>query len=183
MSLVVVIAQDAKRWQARLEASGLTGETIAVDVDFHISELADVVIDAIRALGPEPREISVVVGVGAGGRAAQLMALAGRSAALVLVDGLTHRFAEPVDVIAARMEWMRRRVDGELPPVPRIESRSFAERAAAAVGVPTLVVETTGSESPSEVVDALVAAFPKATLRRVGGAEEAGAEVVSWIGA
>ena len=183
MSLVVVIAEDAAGWQSRLKEAGLNDEVLQVEVARSINELADVVIDVIRALGPEPQEISLVVGVGAGGRAAHLLALGGRSAALALVDGLTHRFADPAEVIASRMEWMRSRVAGDLPDVPRIESRSFAERAAAAVGVPTLVVETAASQSTPEVVESVIGAFPKATLVRVDDTDEAAGRVVAWMGA
>lgn len=183
MPLVVVIAEDAKQWQSRLEAAGWAGDTVAVEVNRDINELADVVIDAIRALGPESAEITNVVGVGPGGRAAQLLALAGRSAGLVLVDGLTHRFAGPAEVIGARMEWMRQRVGGDLPPVPRIESQAFAERAAGAVGVPTLIVETPESQSAPEVVETVVGAFPKVTHVQVDDDEEAAGRVVSWMNA
>ena len=181
MPLVVVIAKDAKGWQAQLEAAGLAGEIVPVEVERDINELADVVIDVIRALGPEPREISTIVGVGPGGRAAQLLALAGRCAGLALIDGLTHRFADPAEVIGARMEWMRDRVGGEFPPIPRIESQDFAERAAAAVGVPTVVVETSASQSVAEVVEKVVSAFPKASLIRANDSEEAAGHVVSWM--
>lgn len=180
---MVVVAEDPKQWQRILEASGWAGETLGVAVDSEITELADVAIDIVRALGDEAEGDFTLVGVGPGGRGAQLMALAGRATALVLVDGLPYRFAGPGGVIAERTEWMRRRVAGEFPAIPRIESRSFAERAAAAVGVPTLVVETPASGSPEEVVDAVVAAFPRSTLARVQSVEEAAAQVVSWMGA
>jgi pimeloyl-ACP methyl ester carboxylesterase len=178
---LVVVADDAKQWQERLEAAGWSGETVPVDVADEIAELADVVIDVVRTLGEMPPEIAAVVGVGRGGRAAQLMALAGRTARLVLVDGLTHRFAGPDEVIADRMEWMRSRVAGEFPPIPRVESRSFAERAAAEVGVPTLVVETSASASAPEVVDAVATAFRQATVVRANDEAEAAAQVASWL--
>lgn len=182
MSLVVVIAEGAKEWQERLEAAGWPGELLAVEVSRSINELADVAIDVVRALGPSgPTDIAAVVGVGAGGRAAQLLALGGRAEALVLVDGLTHRFASPSEVIGARMEWMLRRVDGDFPPIPRIESRAFTERAASAVPVPTLVVEGSSSGSSDEVVEAVLSSLAKGELVRIGDGEDAAKRVVSWL--
>ena len=176
---VVVIAEEAKRWQGLLEP---LGAVVPVEIDAEICELADATIDVVRALGEGfTGEITTVIGVGPGGRAAQLIALAGRASSLALIDGITHRFAGPTEVIAARMEWMRQRVAGEFPPIPRVESQAFAQRAAAAVRVPTLVVERSASQSPPEVVDVVVSAFPRAVLRRVDGDEEAAAQVASWI--
>ena len=181
MAVVVVIAGDAKRWQARLEAAGWSGETVAVDTAEEITELADVVIDVVRTLGDDPPEIAAVVGVEHGGRAAHLMALAGRAATLVLINGLPHRFAGPAEVIVERMEWMRRRVAGELPAIPRVESQSFAERAAGAVRVPTLIVETSASQSQPEVVTAVASAFGAGELTRVVDDEEAATAMASWL--
>lgn len=181
MAVAVVIAGDAKQWQARLEAAGWSGETVSVDAAEEITELADVVIDVVRTLGDDPPEIGAVVGVDHGGRAAHLMALAGRATRLVLIDGLPHRFSGPAEVIGERMEWMRRRVAGEFPAIPRVESQSFAERAAAAVRVPALVVETSASQSRPDVVDAVVSAFGSGELVRVVDHEEAAASVASWL--
>ena len=180
MAFTLVVAEEAKRWQARLAESGSGGEIAAVEVDREACELADAAIDVVRALGEQGRDISTVIGVGPGGRAAHLMALAGRASGLVLVDGLTHRFAQPAEVIAARMEWMRRRVAGDFPAIPRVESRSFAERAAAAVRAPTLVVESAASATPSTVAEAVAKAFPDATLVRVTDEAEAVTEILSW---
>ena len=181
MAVAVVIAGEAKQWQARLEAAGWSGETVAVDATEKITELADVVIDVVRTLGDDPPEIGVVVGVDHGGRAAQLMALAGRADTLVLIDGLPHRFAGPAEVIGERMEWMRRRIAGEFPAIPRVESQSFAERAAGAVRVPALIVETSASQSRPEVVDAVSSAFGAGELVRVVDDRAAATAVASWL--
>lgn len=178
---VVLVAEAAGEWQARFDAAGWAGRLITVEVAEETVELADPVIEIVRALGDTPPEVIAVIGVGPGGRAAQLFAVAGRARALVLIDGLPHGFAEPSEVIAERLAWMRLRVAGEHPPIPRVEGRSFAIRIAAAVTVPTLAVETRESKTPADLADAVVGACPSAVLARVGDRDEAAARVCAWM--
>ena len=65
-----------------------------------------VALDLLRAEAPDEL---VVVGVGHNGAAAQVLALGGRAAGLVLVDGLGGPWLGPVE-IDMRLREMRRRI-------------------------------------------------------------------------
>ena len=134
----------------------------------------------------------VVVGVGPSGWGAQLLALGGRAAALVLVDGIGGPWLSAPAAVAAEREWLRALADdpaaldpapagAPLDPrlrhgVPGQTDRGLALRAARAIPVPVLVVETVPADlallSPAEV-DEVVAAFPAGSLLRPGSASQA----------
>jgi hypothetical protein len=131
-------------------------------------ELADAAFVAVRTLadaGGDDRP--VVVGVGVNGWPAQILALGGRAAGLVLVDGLNGPYQGPVAATAAGREWLRALVDdpAALAPMPSGASldprlrhglrphgdRALAERSAAALTVPVLVIESPRSAlAPAE---------------------------------
>ena len=111
--------------------------------------------------------VELLVGVGKSGWAAQLMGAGGKAEAVALVDGLGGPWADPAAVIAEGAAWVRAIADDpdalEPPPpgrsdprlrhgVPPMRSRLMAERAAAALSVPVLVVET--PDSPLDSADA-----------------------------
>ena len=132
-----------------------------------------VALDLLRA--DAPREL-VVVGVGHNGAAAQILALGGRAAGLVLVDGLGGPWLGPVD-IETRQREMRRRIlttpaalsepapgadDPRATMVVGAADRGFAVRQAEAMPVPVLMIETPLSTTPD--TDDLAGHFTQATL-------------------
>jgi hypothetical protein len=144
---------------------------------------------------------AVVAGVGPSGWGAQLLALGGRAAALVLVDGIGGPWLPAPDAVAAERQWLRNLADdpdaidpapagAPLDPrlrhgVPGQTDRGLALRAAGAIPVPVLVVETRPPPrallSPGEV-DEMVAAFPAAELVRLEAAspEDVAHAVTEW---
>lgn len=124
-------------------------------------QLADAVFSQLALL----RELGegkppAVVGVGANGWAAQMVAVAGRAHFVVLVDGLGGPWMTPAEIVAAEVDLMRR-IAGEpaalgAPPAtgldPRLmhgilgqRSRSMAQRILAAMPVPVTVIESKAS--------------------------------------
>jgi pimeloyl-ACP methyl ester carboxylesterase len=153
-------------------------------------EIADVALFAFRALKAKGVvEPPVLVGVGAAGWAAHVMALGGRASALVLVNGLSTNWVGPVEAIAATSRWVREALEGEPSRlvIPRLESREFALRAAAAVTVPVLAVETPSSPSATALASRadVVRAFADATLVELDDDDpvEVARAVVEWTGA
>jgi pimeloyl-ACP methyl ester carboxylesterase len=168
-------------WRAAAVAAGWPGEVLAPDLPGHAGaapplggnyELADPAFVAARlSLDGTP----VVVGVGASGWAAQLLALGGRALALVLVDGLGAPWLEPRESVAARRRHIRALAgdDEAMSPPPRSShdprlrhalephaSRSMAARAMSALRVPVLVLETPSSATPPGDAHELGAACP-----------------------
>lgn len=136
----------------------------------------------------------VVVGVGHNGAAAQVLALGGRAAGLVLVDGLGGPWLGPVEIDARQRE-MRKRIlttpDAMSEPAPgasdpratmvvRAADRGFAVRQAEAMPVPVLLIET--SSSPTPDTDDLVDHFARATLKHIDALDtgRAASMVQSW---
>ena len=136
----------------------------------------------------------VVVGVGHNGAAAQILALGGRAAGLVLVDGLGGPWLGPVEIDTRQRE-MRRRIlttpaalsepasgasDPRATMVVSAADREFAVRQAEAMPVPVLVIETPSSPTPD--ADDVVGHFARATLARLDERDplRAARTVSSW---
>lgn len=187
-------ADGGNPWRAALTASGWDGRVVAPDLPGHGEsappvgghhELAQPAFDASRILaeaglqGARP----VVVGVGPNGWPAQLMALGGRASALVLVDGLGAPWLSPQEAVEAGRARLRALADdtaalaSHSPPGldPRLVhgphshgSRALAFRAAAAIGVPTLLIESPASPLPlHDRTDLLAAWAAPVDLREV----------------
>ena len=200
-------------WAEAFSDAGWSGAVHAPDLPGHAGEApplggsyngADpaltgaLVVAGLPAGGPPP----VVVGVRASGWGAQLLALGGRAAALVLVDGLGGPWLDGTAAVAADRAWLRRLADdpeavGPAPPgapldprlrhgVPPQADRGLAMRAAAAVPVPVLVLHTgvpgTGPLADGEADD-LSAAFRRSDVVRLGppaSLPEVARVVVEW---
>jgi len=164
-------------WRTAFESAGWPGPVLAPDLPGHgrqpapvdgAYELGDAALTAVRLLaeaGPG-QERPVVVGVGVNGWSAQILALGNRASGLVLVDGLNGPWADPATVIHAGRRWLRAIADdpAAVAPAPangldpRLRhgvaphrDRRLAERAAVALPVPALLVES--PESPVTAAD------------------------------
>lgn len=195
-------------WREALVVAGWSGPLIAPDLPGHAGtppptggnhELADPVLAVLPLLGPLGAERPIVVGVGANGWSAHLLALGGRAAGLVLLDGLGAPWLDPDAAVQAGIDELRGlradRAAMDAPPAdgldPRLRhgprphsSRTLAERAAAGTPVPTLLLESPASAaSPADRAD-LAARFPAgATVVAVPDtdATTAAAAVVEWV--
>ena len=159
-------------------------------------ELYDAAFAAADLLVDSPVEL--LVGIGRSGWAAELMGAGGRASAVALVDGLGGPWADPAAVIAEGAAWVRSIAHdpaalappppGQPDPrlrhgVPPMRSRVMAERAAAAVAVPVLLVETPASPLEPADVDELAARFAGgATVVRLETSEPAAVAdvVLGW---
>jgi pimeloyl-ACP methyl ester carboxylesterase len=166
-------------WPGRVMAPDLPGHNGAPPPVGGHYETGDAVYVALDLLRAETHDELVVVGVGHNGAAAQILALGGRAAGLVLVDGLGGPWLGPDDIDSGLRE-MRRRilttpaamsepgpgaVDPRATMVVGAADREFAVRQAEAMPVPVLLIETPSSPTPD--ADALVGHFPQATLTRL----------------
>ncbi|MEM9513264.1 MAG: hypothetical protein AAGA42_00275 [Actinomycetota bacterium] len=142
-------------------------------------DTGDAVVVALDVLRDVAHGDLLVVGIGHSGAAAQVLALGGRAAGLVLVDGLGGPWLEPGDVDAQRRA-LRRRVlstptalampdadtdDPRASMVVGVVDRAFAVQQAVAMPVPVLVVETPSSPTPD--APDMVACFGDATLQQL----------------
>lgn len=169
-------ASAGEPWRRALADAGWDGPILAPDLPGHGDapppigghhDLADPAFAAVRLLADAGLGTvrPVVVGVGAHGWPAQLVALGGRAQALVLVDGLGSPWRTPAKAMRRTRERLRGLTDdpAALAPFsgpgldPRLAyvlrphgSRSLARRAAAAMTVPTLVLESPASGTPDE---------------------------------
>lgn len=208
----VVVVHDAgderggAAWAAALEGAGWPGAVLHPALPGHgrapaprggAYELVDAAIHVLPVLAGLRPSLPVVLGVGASGWSAQLLALAGRAVGLVLVDGLGGPWQTPAASIGSQRAWMRGIADdpaavqpapdGELDPrlrhgIPRQTSPDLAARAAAALAVPVLVIETAASQVPAPDVRELVDRMPRGEL--VAGAGDPGevaALSVRWL--
>ena len=183
--------------------AGWPGRVLAPDLPGHNGvpppvggnyELGDAVYVALDLLRSEAGDELVVLGVGHNGAAAQILALGGRAAGLVLVDGLGGPWLGP-DEIDARLREMRRRIlatpgatsrppaggtDPRATMVVGAVDREFAARQAGAMPVPVLLVETPSSPTPD--ADDLAAHFPRATLTHLTSRDpdRVASDVRSW---
>jgi hypothetical protein len=133
----------------------------------------------------------VVVGEGWGAYAAELLAMAGRARALVLVDGLGGEWCDSDALIADQHRWLRALRDdrpawapvgGATPsPDPRLAhgfptvwDRAHTAARRATITVPVVAVETPRSPTPARERDARAAQFAAgAVVREVGQLEVA----------
>ena len=181
-------APGGGEWAAAF--AGWPGRVLAPDLPGHNGTppplgghhgTGDAVYVALDLLRTEPHDELVVVGVGHGGAAAQILALGGRAVGIVLVDGLGGPWLEPADLDARERE-MRRRIlttpaamstpapgadDPRATMVVGAADREFAVRQAEAMPVPVLVIETPSSPTPD--TDDLVGHFDRATLEHLDG--------------
>jgi pimeloyl-ACP methyl ester carboxylesterase len=142
-------------------------------------ETGDAVFVALEVLRTEACDELVVVGVGHNGAAAQILALGGRAAGLVLVDGLGGPWLGPVE-IDARARDMRRQIlttpaamaepaagtsDPRATMIGGSADRAFAVRQAEAMPVPTLLIETPASPTPD--TRDLAGHFAQVTVNRL----------------
>ena len=181
-------------WPGRILAPDLPGHNGAEPPVGGHYESCDAVYVALDLLRSEPPRELVVVGVGHNGAAAQILALGGRAAGLVLIDGLGGPWLEPAD-IERRQREMRRRilttraaisqpapgaVDPRATMVVGAADRAFAVRQAAAIPVPVLLIETRSSPTPD--TDVLVGHFANVTLTRLDAhdPDRTGPIVRSW---
>lgn len=179
-------------WPGRILAPDLPGHNGRPPPVGGQHETGDAVYVALDLLRAEtPREL-VVVGVGHNGAAAQILALGGRAAGLVLVDGLGGPWLEPVE-IDTRLREMRRRIlttpaamsepgsgaaDPRATMVVGAADRGFAVRQAEAMPVPVLLIETPSSPTPD--TDELVGHFTQATLAHIDARDPGRAARIVW---
>jgi pimeloyl-ACP methyl ester carboxylesterase len=185
-------APGGAEWAAAF--AGWPGQVLAPDLPGHHGtppptggqyETGDAVYVAIEVLRRAMPEDLLVVGVGHGGAAAQILALGGRAVGLVLVDGLGGPWLD-ADGIDARRREMRRRIlttpvalsappagadDPRATMMVRAADRGFAVRQAAAMPVATLLIETPASTTPD--ADELADHFDRAVLRRIDARDPA----------
>lgn len=163
-------------WPGRVLSPDLPGHNGAPPPVGGHYESGDAVYVALDLLRSDPPRELVVVGVGHNGSAAQVLALGGRAAGLVLVDGLGGPWLGAADIDAQRRDLHRRILATpaamvEPPPgaadpratmVAGAANREFAVRQAEAMPVPVLLIETPSSPTPDTGV--LAGHFAHATL-------------------
>lgn len=172
-------------WREALVGAGWEGLVAAPDLAGHgltpppvggHHELAQPAFDAPRLMaeagiqGQRP----IVIGIGAHGFAAQLLALGGRASGLVLVDGIGGPWRPATDAVVDARHRLRALADDQVALAhhlgpgldPRLAygphphgSRALALRVADAVTVPTLVVESSASPLPVGDRDDVLAAW------------------------
>jgi pimeloyl-ACP methyl ester carboxylesterase len=175
-------------WRAAFERCGWPGAVVAPDLPGHGAEaapvggayeLADAAFLGADLIAGSGLTSPVVVGVGVNGWAAQLLALGGLAGGVVLVDGLNGPWIDAVAATESSTRWHRSLVadpDAVAPPPvgvldPRLRhgvrphgDRDLAIRAAAALTVPVLVVESARSALTAAQRDEVVARMPLATV-------------------
>lgn len=190
-------------WKAAMAAARWKGETVAFDIPGHGDaeppmgghfDFVDPAFQAVTNLGIRLHDDRfVVVGVGASGWAATLLALADTAQALVLVDGVGAPFLS----IADRAERRRVRLQalvatagdpGDGPdtrwdhPVTTHHRLEIALEAAEELKVPTLLLESPASEATTEEIDQIVAAGKQIKVSSIADAspQAVAAAVVEW---
>ena len=167
-------AGGGRPWRDAFLDAGWRGEVLAPDLPGHAgaappdggnyeaSDSAYVLVPLLARLGGP----AVVVGVGVNGWTATLAGLAGTALAVVLVDGTGAPWTTPTDAIIRQRDWLRAvaadpdavasaPADAALDPrlrhgLPRHGSRRLAFRAAAALPVPLVLLESPSSAAPAE---------------------------------
>lgn len=205
MSRLLVIhdqgASGGGEWEEAFAA--WPGDVVAPDLPGHGAapapvgghhEVGDAVFALVDHLRPADTPQPVVVGIGANGHAARVLAVGGRASALVLVDGLGGPWLDVAGRNAA-LRSVRREIlstpaalaphtvgstDPRASMVLGATDRDHVVAMCAAVPVPTLVVETPASPTPDP--DEIVAAFRDASLVRIDGSSptEVADAVVAW---
>lgn len=173
-------------------AGAWDGEVVAFDLPGHRGApiptggayaRADVALYADRALRDAGLAgvPAVVLGDSSSGFGAELLAAAGRAAALVLIDGLGGPWATPADVFADAVRWCNEVAadpaalappagDVDVDPrlshgFPTVWERSFTEARRRSIAVPVLALETPASPTPPSEVDDRLKAFSGAAVR------------------
>ncbi len=154
---------DTAMWLAALRR---LDETADITVAEHGEGTAspntlDPAFSLARRLVAEPdAHYDAVVGIGSGGWSAHILALAGRADRLYVIDGLSGPFLAADDRAAARSAHLRARLfdNPTQPPRPH-HDLAVAEDAAAAMPVPTTIVETPLSPLERHEVEALAARY------------------------
>ncbi len=179
-------------WPGRVLAPDLPGHHGAPPPVGGQYETGDAVFVALEVLRAEDSDELVVVGVGHNGAAAQILALGGRAAGLVLVDGLGGPWLGPVE-IDTRAREMRRQIltttaamsdpapgapDPRATLVAGAADRAFAVRQAEAMPVPTLLIETPASSTPD--ARDLASHFAQATLNDLDARDPGRAAHTVW---
>lgn len=124
---------------------------------------------------------AVIVGDSSAGYGAELLAAAGRAAALVLVDGLGDAWLSADEVMGDGVRWCNvvagdptalrppppdADVDPRLAyPFPSVWERSFTEARRASIAVPVVTIETPASPTPPDEVDDRLKAFSGPAVR------------------
>jgi hypothetical protein len=201
-------ADGGAPWGAALAAAGWPGAVHAPDLPGHGAtpaptdgayELVDAALHVLPLCATLEDEAPVVLGVGANGWAAQLLAIGGRAAALVLVDGLGGPWLQPAQAIAEDRARLRAILDDPAavaapPPTgldPRLvhgiggqTSRDLAVRAAAAITVPTLVLSSPAAALPAVAQRDVCRHLPDVEVVDLWdpGLAHVADEVVRWAG-
>jgi pimeloyl-ACP methyl ester carboxylesterase len=188
------------RWRALCDA--WPGPALAPDLPGHgeapppvggnyaPSDATLVAVRVLRDAGID--EPPVVVGHGWGGFAAELLSAAGRTCALVLVDGLGDAWLEPAALVEQQRAWLRALaddLDAQATPVtspdprlrhryPSIWERSFTEARRAAIGVPVLALETLASPTPAGEREARLRVFASGATAACRDVDAASSEAV-----
>ena len=157
-------------WRRAVDRAGFPAGSAAPDLPGHGAapapaggsyDLSDPVVSAMGWLVglPSGARPPVVIGVGSSGWAAQVLALGGRAAGLVLVDGLGGPWRSTDEAMAAEYDWIRAVADDPEatgpPPAAGLDpraaygpgpdagpNRELAREVAAGLPGPTLVVLT-----------------------------------------
>lgn len=179
-------------WRAAFEEAGWRGPVLAPDLPGHAGaappvgggyEIADAAFVGARLLATDPFDgsLPVLVGVGANGWAAHLLAAGGQAAGLALVDGLGGPWLDPVACIAEGVQWVRAIADDPealAPPqpgvtldprlrhgVPGTSNRQAVVWAAAVTEVPTALLTSPTSNLTADDVADLASTFAGAVSR------------------
>lgn len=186
----------------RAAAAAWDGDVLAPDLPGHGEapppvgghhEQGDAVFTIAPLLAERAGPPPLVVGVGVNGHVAQVLALGGRAAGLVLVDGLGGPWLDVAGRNDALREHRRRILATPAalgpPPARGLDPRAalgvpprsdlaFALDMARAMPVPTLLVESPASLAGGDVP----AAFPDAVLHRVAAIDPPGVldRIASW---
>lgn len=171
-------AFDRADWFDKLLAPDLPGHAGAPPPTGGAYESVDAAFAVLGLLADLGDERPVIMGIAQNGWPAELLALGGRAAGLILVDGLGGPWVDARGWIDEGRRWLRAIADdplslspapaGEHDPrlrhgIPGMTSRSMAERAAAELTVPLLVIETPSSALSAEERDDLVRLIPGVT--------------------
>jgi pimeloyl-ACP methyl ester carboxylesterase len=164
------------RWPGPALVPDLPGHGVTPAEEGAYYAPGDAALFAVRALrdagldGARP----VAAGHGWGAFGAELLAAAGRAAALVLVDGLGGPWISLGALMAAQHEWLRGVLadpDALAPPpvgaldprlrhgFPSIWERAFTAARRSSIKVPVLALETPASPTPADERAERVAAF------------------------
>jgi pimeloyl-ACP methyl ester carboxylesterase len=180
MNAALLVIHDAGDPKAGSRWAGLVdtwpGDALAPDLPGHGEtppptgghyKAGDAAISAWRAAeqaGIAAEHVDVVVlGHGWGGFAAEVLAAAGRTSRLVLVDGLGPPWSSVDELVADRHRWLRDALADPAalaPPTsvpdprlahgfPSIWDREFVSNLRRSIAVPVVAIETPASKTPS----------------------------------